>query len=115
MQRAMILASGPSIEARHLVLPKVQGEAPVATLMASPVAASVAPSAPVGARDAEPTDIRSLERRHILDTLAAAHGVRRAAAGTLGMSERTLRHKLQQYRREGYPVPAVGGGDDSSD
>jgi two-component system response regulator FlrC len=108
MQRAMILASGPSIGAKHLVLPKAQAEASAVT----PTTQSGSGVAPV---EAEPTDIRSLERRHILDTLAAAHGVRRAAAGTLGMSERTLRHKLQQYRREGYLVPAVGGGDDLSD
>ena len=57
--------------------------------------------------------MKSLERRHILDTLAAAGGVRRLAAEQLGMSERTLRHKLQQYRQEGFAVPASGGQDDS--
>ena len=39
------------------------------------------------------TDLKSLERAHILETLAAT-GVRKAAAERLGMSERTLRYKL---------------------
>ena len=47
-----------------------------------------------------PTDLKSRERAHILKTLAAVNGVRKAAAERLGMSERTLRYKLQQYRLE---------------
>ena len=45
-----------------------------------------------------PTGMKALERAHILETLAAAGGVRRIAAQRLGMSERTLRYKLAQYR-----------------
>jgi len=45
-----------------------------------------------------------MERAHILETLAAVNGVRKAAAERLGMSERTLRYKLAQYRLE-----AAGG------
>ena len=37
---------------------------------------------------------------NILETLAAAGGVRKIAAQRLGMSERTLRYKLAQYRLE---------------
>jgi two-component system response regulator FlrC len=124
MQRAMILASGPSIEVRHLVLPKGPGNGAESNSVVSANSAIgnsagkggvAAEGAGASGREAEPTDMRSLERRHILDTLAAAHGVRRAAASTLGMSERTLRHKLQQYRREGFAVPASGGLDDHAD
>ncbi len=65
-------------------------------------------SAPLGARGepgkAYPSDLKSLERTHILETLAAVNGVRKAAAERLGMSERTLRYKLAQYRLE-----AAGG------
>ena len=53
---------------------------------------------------AYPSDLKSLERAHILETLAAVNGVRKAAAERLGMSERTLRYKLAQYRLE-----AAGG------
>jgi two-component system response regulator FlrC len=62
-----------------------------------------------------PEDIRSLERRHIIETLAAAGGVRRIAAERLGMAERTLRYKLQQYRREGFAVPAGGASEDGAE
>ena len=43
-------------------------------------------------------DLRSLERLYILQTLATVNGSRRAAVKRLGISERTLRNKLQQYR-----------------
>jgi DNA-binding NtrC family response regulator len=43
-------------------------------------------------------DLRSLERLYILQTLATVNGSRRAAVERLGISERTLRNKLQQYR-----------------
>ena len=99
MQRAMILAPASVIEPEHLALPRSA---------APELRAEVALAA-----ETPPSDMKSLERRHILDTLAAAGGVRRLAAEQLGMSERTLRHKLQQYRQEGFAVPASGGQDDS--
>ena len=43
-------------------------------------------------------DLRSLERMYILQTLATVNGSRRQAVERLGISERTLRNKLQQYR-----------------
>ena len=43
-------------------------------------------------------DLKSLERLVILQTLAVVNGSRRAAVERLGISERTLRNKLQQYR-----------------
>ena len=42
-----------------------------------------------------------LERQHILETLAKVGGSRKKAVELLGISERTLRYKLAQYRREG--------------
>ncbi len=83
IQRAMILATG-SIEAVHLNLPdhpandmhQATGEQPAFSLR----------------------DMKSLERDHILQTLAAVNGSRKLAVQKLGISERTLRYKLQQYR-----------------
>ena len=102
MQRAMILAPGSVIEPSHLALPRQ--EAVGTTEAASPVRTEV-----------PPRDLRSLERQHILETLAACGGVRRLAAERLGMAERTLRYKLQTFRREGYHVPPGGGSDDAAD
>jgi len=96
MQRAMILASGSSIEAEHLCLPADGGRGAAA---GGEAAAAAGIAAPVAVKSA-PTDLKSLERAHILDTLAAVKGVRKAAAERLGMSERTLRYKLAQYRLE---------------
>ena len=45
--------------------------------------------------------MRDKERTHILDTLKAVAGSRKLAGERLGMSERTLRHKLKQYREAG--------------
>jgi two-component system response regulator FlrC len=46
--------------------------------------------------------MKDLERQHILDTLAKVGGSRRKAIELLGISERTLRYKLAQYREEGF-------------
>jgi len=44
----------------------------------------------------------------ILETLQHCLGNRTHAAGILGISIRTLRNKLQQYRGEGLNVPLPG-------
>jgi two-component system response regulator FlrC len=100
MQRALILAPGDEIEPAHLFLPASRRQE-------LPGAASVAVSAVAPVQLDRPlvgaiADIKSLERQHILDTLKTAGGVRKLAAERLGMSERTLRYKLQQYREEGW-------------
>jgi len=91
IQRAMILAPGEIIEPEHLLLPRRDGEI-------LPPANSAAEHA-VAAGE-EPLDMKSLERAHIMETLAAVNGSRKMAAQRLGISERTLRYKLQQYREE---------------
>ncbi len=45
-------------------------------------------------------DMKSVERKHIMDTLRAVGGSRKLATERLGISERTLRYKLQRYRLE---------------
>jgi two-component system response regulator FlrC len=100
MQRALILAPGDTVDVQHLFLPAQtrQSLPPAAPLAAT---TSTQPEPPAAAR---PADIKSLEREHILSTLAEVGGVRKLAAERLGMSERTLRYKLQQYREEGFQV-----------
>ena len=87
LQRALILAPGKVIEPAHLYLP------------AAKIAAR-AQAEPVPVASEQPTDIKSLERQHIMDALAATGGSRKLAAERLGMSERTLRYKLARYREE---------------
>jgi two-component system, response regulator FlrC len=52
-----------------------------------------------------------VERHLILDTLHHTLGNRTHAASVLGISLRTLRNKLRQYRHEGVPIPPPGGSD----
>lgn len=82
VQRALILSPGNTIQAEHLLLPPAQAQT-----------TTLEPD--------RPDDIKALEQEHILSTLAACNGVRKLAAERLGMSERTLRYKLQQYREAG--------------
>ena len=84
IQRAMILAPGDVIEVRHLNLPES-----VASGDRTERGAGAAPAL---------LDMKSLERTHIMETLAAVKGSRKLAVQRLGISERTLRYKLQQYR-----------------
>jgi two-component system response regulator FlrC len=87
IQRAIILAPGDTIGPEHLYLPE----------SAPPEKGA---SKPRGFEADSPMDMKSLERTHILETLDAVNGSRKLAAQRLGMSERTLRYKLQQYRQE---------------
>lgn len=79
VQRAMILSTG-TIEEVHLNLPEVNINQ-------------------VASKDDDVSyDMKTLEKDHIMKTLAAVNGSRKLAVKKLGISERTLRYKLQQYR-----------------
>ena len=86
IQRAMILATDV-IDLVHLNLPEPARFDVKSTLNSSDASQS--------------KDIKSLEREHILKTLAEVNGSRKLAVQKLGISERTLRYKLQQYRLVG--------------
>ena len=96
LQRAAIMATGEVIESDQLA---VGGPAPLAV----PGFSSPSPPPPPAAlQTAEtPAAMRDLERQHILETLAKVGGSRKKAVQLLGISERTLRYKLAQYRAEG--------------
>lgn len=79
VQRAMILSTG-TIEEVHLNLPDVS----IHQVMSKD--------------DDVSYDMKTLEKNHIMKTLAAVNGSRKLAVKRLGISERTLRNKLQQYR-----------------
>ncbi|AXT47082.1 MULTISPECIES: sigma-54-dependent transcriptional regulator [Chromobacterium] len=89
VQRAVILAAGAEIFAADLLLDHDSVAAQV-TRTASEKDNSVS----------DETDMKTLEKRHILETLTAVGGVKKLAAEKLGISERTLRYKLQRYRDE---------------
>ena len=100
MQRAVILAAGDVVEADALHLS-------AGVFASGVVRQSVAIEVPAAAVTAVPPDgqksenMRDLEREHILETLSLVGGSRKLAGERLGMSERTLRYKLKQYRDAG--------------
>ena len=97
IQRALIMASGPVIEPEALNL------APRPTEAASPpLAAEIPAPSALPETEKRADNMKDLERDHILRTLAEVGGSRKKAIERLGISERTLRYKLQQYRDEGY-------------
>ena len=51
--------------------------------------------------------LKDRERELILATLRVTGGSRKLTAERLGISPRTLRHKLQQLKAEGVAVPRV--------
>jgi two-component system response regulator FlrC len=92
IQRALILSTGAVIEPEHLNL---------ASRPSEPLSSRVEPL--ISAENANKTEnMKDLEREHILKALAEAGGSRKLAIERLGISERTLRYKLQQYREEGF-------------
>ncbi len=99
IQRALILSSGPLIGPEHLnLVPRVFSEVPVAPA----VVVSTRDVSGLPELEKRADNMKDLERDHILRTLAEVGGSRRQAIERLGISERTLRYKLQQYRDEGY-------------
>jgi len=95
VQRAAWLAAGGMIDAADLD-----------TGVTNAVVAQTA--VPVAAQDLGlDRDLKDRERELILATLRATGGNRKLAAERLGISPRTLRHKLQQFKAAGVNVPRV--------
>ena len=125
LQRMLILSQGEAVSADtvRLCLPHWDGStltpANFAAHTAMPAVAQplsgfpsaaraqlplVAPLAPAATASERPTNMKDLEREHILATLRELDGSRKKTVEKLGISERSLRYKLQQYRSEGYDV-----------
>ena len=96
VQRAAWLASGGQIHAADLDTGVLE---PSRAPSREPVAA--AEEAGLG------HDLKARERELILATLAATGGSRKLTAERLGISPRTLRHKLQQFKAAGVSVPRL--------
>ncbi len=100
--RAVLLAEGGEIgpEAIELVAPR-------APEMPAPLLAQVAP--PARASGLVGRKVEEVERELILETLSHCLGNRTRAAEILGISIRTLRNKLGEYRAAGIAVPPAPG------
>jgi two-component system response regulator FlrC len=95
VQRAALLCGGDVIDAQALGLDEP-----------SQLTAPAAAFATAGPLDAGlDHDLKERERELILHTLQQTAGSRKLAAERLGISARTLRHKLQQFKAAGLRVP----------
>ncbi|WIM06720.1 MAG: sigma-54 dependent transcriptional regulator [Candidatus Nitricoxidivorans perseverans] len=103
LQRALIMAPGETIEAAHLLLQTAATSALPPSAAFAPEPASV--PGKVDSPAAIPANIKDMERTYILETLARVGGSRRKAVELLGISERTLRYKLAQWRKEDAGTP----------
>jgi two-component system response regulator FlrC len=95
LHRAVLLARGEEIGPEAIML----------TAQKPSAEATVSASGRLGLVGRTVADV---ERDLILETLQHCLGNRTHAANILGISIRTLRNKLQQYRQEGVSVPPAG-------
>jgi two-component system response regulator FlrC len=95
MQRALILASGPVIQADHIQIEESNATAP-----SDPSVATACSPQPT----ALSASISATERDLILQALRTDNGNRSAMAKRLGISPRTLRYKLAKLRDAGVEV-----------
>jgi two-component system response regulator FlrC len=101
LQRALILCTAPVVTPEHLELESITGRTP-------DEAAEALPEDAIGA--AAGALARSLERTErdlLLEALKDPQSTRRLVAERLGISPRTLRHKLARLRAAGVSVPAA--------
>jgi len=105
IHRAVLLAHGPEIgpDSIELLAPPPEAAPTDATAQAAPAHAALPIAALVGRRMDE------VERELILETLGRCLGNRTRAAEILGISIRTLRNKLAEYRGQGVAVPPAPG------
>ncbi len=117
IHRAILMAMGDEIEADDIA---IQGEAFTSTAPAEAAANAPDPagvSSAGGANIQNPGAVESMigrtiadvERDMILNTLDHTLGNRTHAAQILGISIRTLRNKLNQYKEDGVDIPAANG------
>jgi two-component system, response regulator FlrC len=105
VQRAAWLASGGYIDEADIETTSGGGIAAADTQapVVAPSSAHPSPDANAGLGQ----DLKVRERELILATLRVTGGNRKLTAERLGISPRTLRHKLQQFKAAGVAVPRI--------
>jgi two-component system response regulator FlrC len=96
IQRALILASSKTIGRDDILFEELNMDE-------TAVAFNFAPVQPVGKK--LDNNLRSLEKEIIINAVSTNNS-RKEAAEKLGISPRTLRYKLAQFRKDGMAIPA---------
>jgi DNA-binding NtrC family response regulator len=86
--RACILSDYTMIKLTHLQDPSADGEPTVGSVSVEPVGS-----------------VKEMQMKLILDALKSMSGNRTKAASVLGITARTLRNKIREYREMGFAVP----------
>jgi len=121
MHRAILMSAQDKIEADAVFIqsPTLSGtETPASSPDTAGASSAPAPVSndvpevqnPGGVESMIGRTIAAVERDMIINTLDHCLGNRTHAANILGISIRTLRNKLNQYKESGADIPAVGGG-----
>lgn len=114
MHRAVLMSIEDEIEPAAVHLQDAsfasRGAAPVVEAVTSAAATPVTVKNPGGVENLIGRTIADVERDMIIDTLDHCLGNRTHAAKILGVSIRTLRNKLSQYKDEGHDIPASAAG-----
>ncbi len=91
IERAYVLVEGNTINPEHLSVGEHAAQIAISTNEIEAANASADLKLPVG------MSLRELEKKLIIETLATCHSQRKTAE-VLGISERTLRNRLQEYK-----------------
>jgi two-component system response regulator FlrC len=105
IHRAVLLSSGGVIEPESIMLTGGRLSEDANDRNRPPTASAAMPGDAGQVGTLVGRTVADVERDLILETLQHCLGNRTHAAGILGISIRTLRNKLQQYKQEGLPVP----------
>ncbi len=103
IQRALVMTEGTQLMARHLQLPNSEGPGDSRNNRISSTTVSDEPLS-CGPLD---DHLRIQEIQIVSKTLEKNAGNRRATAKSLGVSERTLRHKIQKWREQGKDLSRI--------
>jgi len=101
MERAVLLAGSGKIEVEHFLL---EGEDWPEDMILEEEKALVEKQ-DFAERNDEVLPLHEMEKRMILKSLQKTSGNRTQAAELLGISVRTLRNKLNEYRKQGLVIP----------
>ena len=92
IQRALILKAGPVIGSEDIIFENPGSPAAQENTEPQNTAAQLA------------SDLKTREKEIIIDAVTS-HSSRKEAAEKLGISPRTLRYKLAQFRKDGIAIP----------